>query len=240
MHYVRVFPQQSDFQNWSVDNPKLPRLLKCFEIERNAPNPKPPSIFAAHDSREELEAVAALFQNDPGTPEKRFAVRITQADCDTAGVTINTMPGNTGIIFVDRRHSDLCGSPTQYRNLIRTIVEAIWRGEDRLRVFTPQQILGQIAIFSKIGQPFVEPEAQKRCEDMLKGGTGSFSCTIHDGSIILDGKFDDKEDIRIRSQRPITIPTGSESAPYPSQPANVHRGSWFSRLLVRLTQRFRG
>ena len=132
MHYVRIFEKPSDFQQWYSVHPALHRLLGCFDIKRDLVNPRPPSVFRARNVQEELEIAAALFQRNPGTVEKRFAVRIAKTDCDAAGVTADPSPGQTGIPYVDGRHSDLNGSLDQYIELMRCVVAEIWRGEDRL------------------------------------------------------------------------------------------------------------
>jgi hypothetical protein len=169
MHYVRIHGTKTDFDQWTFASPKLSALLQCFDINRKSQNPRSPSVFVAHNAEEELEAVAAIFQKDPGKPERRFLIRIKDADCRAAGVAVDPTPGETGIILVDRRHVDLRGSASQYIELIRQIVAAIWRGEDRLRIVTAHQILGQIAIFSTLREQLIKQEASP-CLGWRTGG----------------------------------------------------------------------
>jgi hypothetical protein len=152
MRFLRVFTQQGALPNWSETNPPLASILqKCFDINRKASRIQPVSVFQVRSEREEVEAVSALFQVSPSTPEKRFGVIVEEGDCLAAGVQIDrTEKGNTGITIVDGRHANFTGTQKQFGTLIGQIVKGMWEGEQRLRIYPAQQIALQLAVFSRL------------------------------------------------------------------------------------------
>ena|ERR1700687_4428376 len=136
MRFLRVFAQQGLVWNWFEKEPHLPRILKCFDINRTASRIEPVSVFAVRTEREEAETVAAQFQVSPSTPEKRFGIIIDKTDCQAAGILIDrTEIGNTGINTVDARHLNLTGTPKAFGSLVAQVVKKMWEGEQRLHIY---------------------------------------------------------------------------------------------------------
>ncbi len=168
MRLLRVFAQQGLTWYWLDQKPPLPKLLQCFDVKRQGRNPNPVSLFRAASEVEEVEAVAAHFLKTPGSAEKRFGVLVNEVDCHAAGITIDPeLRGNTGVHEVDGRHVNLKGALDQFCRLMVRIVQAMWEGEQRIRLYPAQQIAGQIAIFSKILDDKIDPITRKTCLDVL-------------------------------------------------------------------------
>jgi hypothetical protein len=140
-------------------------------------------VYAAATEAEELQSVAAFYQsNCPKRADKLFGVCLTEDDCDVAGISIVAdADGNTGVADVDRRHANLTGSQQQFSGLIARILGKLWEGENRLRVFPAWQILGELAVLSRLADNQIAGKARESCQkvvdnhaDMLKySGDGS-------------------------------------------------------------------
>lgn len=118
---------------------------------------------------EELEIAAALVQMDEAAPEKRFALKVTAADCNLTGVQMDhDETGTTGVPLVDKRHVNLRGSQEQFAKLMVQIVAKYWEGEERLRIFPAEQIAGQLAVFTKLDAMKISPRATERCRISLQ------------------------------------------------------------------------
>ncbi len=169
MRFLRVYAQQGLHSCWLEQQPPLARLLKCFDVKRDAIRPpEPASVYRVNDAIEELEVVAALTQTAPSRPEKRFGVLVSQQDCQAAGIRIDRRePGQTGVADVDARHANLIGEREQFFQLIVGIVAGLWIGEHRLRVYPTQAILGQLTVFSLQSDAAIHPDTRANCERML-------------------------------------------------------------------------
>src|SRR5262249_20686869 len=154
----------------------------------------------------EVEAVAAHFLTTKSTLEKRFGVIVTEEDCREAGIVIDPQElGTTGVRVIDRRHRDLKGTTVeQFGRLIARVVQAMWQGEQQIRLYPAQQILGQIAIFSKLPEEEIDPTARIDCLDVL--GRQNWH-TFHDSppEVRITGSLKDTYrppiDFPIRAQR---------------------------------------
>lgn len=208
--FLRVFSPKSSFHEWLNKQPSLPKLLKCFDIDRHCTTiKKPPSVFRASSVIEEAENVAALFETAPCSPELRYAVRITGGDCDKVGIQLNTATrGQTGVLSVDTRHADLSGTPKQFRELVVRIVERLWNGEDRLRAFPAHLIAGVLALLEARPETEIEPEARHRCRQVLDKRPDWLAVAQNGGSVRVLGKLDDKEEYPVRAvwEFPATTP----------------------------------
>jgi hypothetical protein len=169
MRFLRVYAQQGLHGCWLEQQPPLARLLKCFDIKREATRPpEPTSVFLVNDEGEELEVVTALAQTTPSSPEKRFGILVSDEDCRAAGIRIDRdEPGQTGVSVVDIRHANLIGDQNQVFQLMVQIVASLWTGQQRLRVYPAQAILGQLAIFRRWPDASIHPQARANCERML-------------------------------------------------------------------------
>ena len=197
MVLIRPFCSQGWFSEWSIETPPLSKLLQCFEIKSNA-NPskvQTASVFSADTLLDELAIVAALLQRNESRAEKRFGVRLLREDCECAGVHVQECVENKiGIRVVDTKHLNLTGTLPQFTKLVTRIVQKTWEGDDRLRVFPPHQILGQLAVFAKFANDAIEPEARQRCQNCLNKSLDCFNDESV-GIVQLIGRFDDNQKI---------------------------------------------
>jgi hypothetical protein len=166
MRFIRTFSRSPT--EWSNKSPEVSGLLAYFEINSKTLSPEPVSVFASATPVEELETAAALIQVDEGSPAKRHGIRLTQSDCDVAGVQIISEVGETGVSFVDKRHVVLKGTQDQFARLMAQIVINYWQGDDRLRTFPEQQIAGQLVVFAQLGPSIISSEAIERCRIGLR------------------------------------------------------------------------
>ena len=207
MEYLRVFARRSFAEKWFGKEPKLSQLLECFDLKRNlAPNQplSPVSVFRARNHREELQTVAALFQITPKGTEKRYAVCITKDDCDEAGVGVDPTRGQTGVSFVDFRHSDLTGKLENFIELTKVLTRRIWEGENRIHTYSAHAILGEIAVFSRLPDA-IDDAAQDRCRQVLDKSPESF-CFPPDRDVVeISGKMDDRERIVVTAVRELRV-----------------------------------
>lgn len=167
MQFVRIC-SRTPFE-WTARQTELSKLLKCFGIKSGIPSPPPISVYIAANPLEELEVAAALLQMDEAAPEKKFALKISPADCDLTGVRMEYNEiGTTGVPLVDKRHVNLKGSQEQFEKLMVQIIAKYWEGEDRLRIFPAEQIGGQLAVFTKLDAMKISPLALERCRISLQ------------------------------------------------------------------------
>lgn len=169
MLLVRYFDKPSPFKEWTGKTPKIDSLLRnCFDIAPIDPNSQHVvSVYDASTSEEELECVAGLFQRrgaSGNTAEVQYGLRILASDCDLVGIAhVAENEGRIGIPRVDRRHVNLAGTQEQFTELVKRILREMWKGDERLRIFVPHQLDGQIAVFSCLNDPQIEDEARVRC-----------------------------------------------------------------------------
>jgi len=117
---------------------------------------------------EELEAAAATFQKTRSSPERLFGLRVTERDCQAAGIRLDASRGKTGVKCVDDRHIDLQGDENQFRALCVGVLARIWEGEQRLRIFPAIQVVGQIAVFSRLPDCGIATESRDDCMCVLQ------------------------------------------------------------------------
>lgn len=201
MRLLRVFAQQGLMSKWLEQNPPLSQLLKCFGVHREKPNPEPVSVYCVGSETAEVEAVAAHFLTAPVTPEKRFGVLVSEGDCQEAGITLDpSEQGTAGIHAVDGRHVNLKGTIEEYGRLMARIVESMWEGEQRIRLYPAQQIAGQIARFSKLPVGDVDPVARTTClEVVAKRDWHTFEDNPR--SVVIRGSLEDKREFPVTARR---------------------------------------
>jgi hypothetical protein len=222
MRILRVFDQQGLLNYWSAESPPLPRLVQCFGLQRNQPNPRPVSVYRAENEQEEMEAVAALFQVQPRHPDKRFGVLFTDGDCREAGVTVDESErGETGVQAVDGRHVNLRGTGQHFARLIVQIIKKMWEGEQLLRVYPPQQIVGQLAVLSRLGDAEIEAGTRQTCAEILAGVNWH---TFHDNlaRVEIRCRLQDDEDFPVSAWRGLPADSPTSAGP-PSPPSSPDR-----------------
>lgn len=201
MRFIRVFSKQSSFGNWQDKEPALSKLLQFFDVEPQARNSDPVSVFQVTSELDELQSVAAVFQKTVTSPEKRFGVLTTEEDCRSAGIKVNWKEkGKTGIHQIDGRHTNLIGTPDQFICLMIEILRRIWEGEQRLRVFPANQIIGQLAVFYKLPDQEIDRASREDCGRVLsKANCHHF--IEKDSRVEIQGCVKDKPDIPVIAVR---------------------------------------
>lgn len=213
MEYMRVFSSPT-ITKWFDKSPKLSQLLKCFDAQRNLDTKKsvtPVSVFHARNQKEELQNVAAIFQNNVRTVAKQFAICIRKSDCSEAGIEIDTTHGKTGIACVDARHADFKGTLENLIELARVLTQKICEGENRVRIFSQHAILGEIAVFSRTSNG-IDEFAKKRCNQVLKKTTDLFKFPNDARNVVeILVKMDDKQDMTVTALRKLVKNIGHDS-----------------------------
>jgi hypothetical protein len=201
MRLLRVFGTPSLVSNWLEQSPPLPFLLKCFDVNRQKPQPEPVSVYRIDSEIEEVEAVAAVFLTTAGSPEKRFGVIVAEDDCRAAGIALNLEEqGDTGVHSVDKRHVNLKGTVDQFGRLMARIVQAMWEGEQRIRLYPAQQIAGQIAVFSKFADDRIDPSTKTTCLEVL-ALKDWHTFEENDQAVIIRGALKDNSEFPIIGRR---------------------------------------
>jgi hypothetical protein len=201
MRFIRVFAQQTCFANWQDKEPALSKLLQFFEVQPRTQHQVSVSVFEVRSELEELESVAAVFQKTRTCPEKRFGVLSTEEDCRTAGIEIDRNErGNTGIHRIDARHANLIGTPDAFTRLVVEILQRIWEGEQRLRIFPAKQITGQVAVFFKLPAEEIQAASREDCECVLSKANCHQFIEEH-SRVNIHGNLSDKRDIPVIATR---------------------------------------
>ena len=205
----------ASFQRWVADPPDLTQLLNDLDIQRNQTEIKEndrPSIYLCQGDAEQLEAVAALVHILGKPPEKCFGLLIDDADCRAAGVEAIHAPrrGTTGIGRVDQRHYELNGPKENFVELIKRLLGRMWEGEQRLRIYSPQQILGQLALFAELsahpdGSPVpvthIHPGSKELCRRVVALGQGATQTMVQGSTLTIQVRLKDKEEVSVTAQR---------------------------------------
>lgn len=191
--FLRIFSRPNRYDAWVSASPQLSFLLDCFGIDRIAQSVKPVSVFRATNPIEELQNVAAYLQTNQGSVEKTFALRISDEDCQCAGIKVDSEArGETGLHLIDARHANLTGTPEAFIQLSVRIVGKIWEGEDRLRVFPSHQIIGEMAVLARLEENAIDPHARSRCHRVLEREADRFAYS-GDGCVQITGRLNDNK-----------------------------------------------
>jgi hypothetical protein len=201
MLYIRMVSIQKDFNSWHVKNPEMSRLLRCFDLKPEGTGIESVSVYKAESESDELESVSAVFQGSRGSPEKLYGILLTEKDCGSSGIKIDgAARGSTGIRRIDRMHANLTGTRDDFKKLMVQILQRIWEGEQRLRLFPENQIIGQIAVFSKLLEGDIEEDTRGSCEVVLRKA----SChrfLEEESRVEIEGKVEDRQGIRVLASR---------------------------------------
>jgi len=199
MDYMRFFSKGSDSNEWHVKNPSIDRLRQIF-IKANQNSANDVSVFGTLDYRHELQNVAANYQVSPKTPEKTYAVLMTERDCSNSGVKIVKSSGNTGCGCVDIRHAELVGTKDNFSKLVLRIVQRIWAGENRVRLYTAHAIIGELAVMSRL-EKGIEENAIANCVLCLSKSEQNFEFPNGSSVVRMVASPNGKADDPIESQR---------------------------------------
>jgi hypothetical protein len=152
-----------------------------------------------------------------------YAIRITDKDCETAGIFIEPSTGDTGVEFVDDRHVDLKGTPSAFTKLASVIVQRIWEGQQRTAIFAQFAVLGELAVFSKSEK--VDEGAKQRCKEVLFRYSGACSFLDAENVLQISGQLSrNPEPIPVIARRALHRCTNPSNYPYRSwlQAARQH------------------
>jgi hypothetical protein len=220
MRLLRLFDGASRFNEWYGAEPDLTKLLQCFDVKRGAVC-QPASVFRVGNELEELEAAAGVFQRTRSSADKRFGILLSEEECRRVGIRVDATNGGTGIKHVDLRHVDRSGDISQFTRLVAQLVKKMWEGEQRLRVFPAKQIVGQVAVFSKLPDERISSESRETCFAIL----AKSACHTFDresSQVEIRGKFKDDSASEILASRWIEHPTDAVS--------DVRQRSWLFGL----------
>ncbi len=205
MRYIRMISTQADFNTWHIKAPEMSRLLRCFDMKQEGAGTESVSVYKVESESDELECVSAVFQGSRGSPAKLFGVLLSQDDCESSGIKIDALAGGrTGIGRIDQRHSNLTGGREDFRKLLVKILQRIWEGEQRLRLFPENQIIGQIAVFSRLSLKDIEEDSRKCCEAVLsKASCHRF--LENESRVLIEGNVVDRTAISVLASRDLEV-----------------------------------
>jgi hypothetical protein len=144
-YLVRVF--SGGLTKLSDENPDINLLAKGFDLAEGEH-----SVYEVADGEEECLAVAAHKLTDPKkSPDAVSVLRIDVGDLAQFGITVDQEQfGTTGVPRWDCRHRNLLANRDQLIDLVRFLLEQIWRGHDQAR---------------RIEKPFVVRALNRICND---------------------------------------------------------------------------
>jgi hypothetical protein len=188
-------------------------------------------VFSASNERERLQNIAAHFSTTFSGVETRFGLRITQSDCDIAGITITPNKGKTGIPFVDVRHSNLCGTLPAFISLVEGILTRMWEGQDRICVFPPHSILGEIAVLSQLSG--LDEGTKDCCGICLSKTPDLFSLALDRGVVELFAELKDKPvPHRVSTSRALITSDSNQSTTVEVE--SQLASNWLRRMMISL------
>lgn len=211
MQFIRAISKPSHFKEWSKASPTLSKLLEVLKLDPRWADDKQAivSVFRATSHTQELEVVASQFARRKTTDlEDCYAIRLTADDCENCGIDVNRVNEHgTGVLSVDDRHCNLSGTKQQFVELISRTVANIWAGQDRLKVYPRLQVGAQIAVLSCLNDSEIEPEARKRCREIIQASNhltiDNPAEKVRIESVLQSGA----KSIKVVAERPIHIPT---------------------------------
>ncbi|SRR6266404_4744697 len=169
MHYLRVF--EGKFDDWFSGQSDCDALLfHCFGIDRQALDTDivKVSVFECSTDVEEAEAAAAHRLTRHSSILAYCGARIFQADVSAWAIDVSQTDGTTGVKCADDRHRNLQGSKSAFRDLVRSLLEKVMSGEDRVRRIHKSQMRHQVERFAQFGgPPQIDGQALARCQKAL-------------------------------------------------------------------------
>jgi hypothetical protein len=168
MALIRVMVGASDHRKWFREDWPASRLMAHFF----GVDGSPVSVYEVTPGIEETKAVAGHYLTLARQHiEIVSALRIEPEDFDGLEMVIEGTPGDTGIGGVDVIHRDLIGDRVKFETMTQRLLDAIRRGEDRVRIVGELQLKHQLQEFLRLGNDGMNDRARRACRKLLGCGT---------------------------------------------------------------------
>jgi hypothetical protein len=170
MALIRVMASESDHRKWLRENSSAAELMKHFFGLDGAPI----SVYRVTIDIEETKAVAAHYLTLAATRQsiKMVSVlRIETRDYEDMGITVQETPGATEVAVIDAVHRDLVGDQVTFEAMTQRLLDAIRRGEDRVRLVWEVQLKHQGQEFLTLSIDEMNDRARLACRKLL-GSSG--------------------------------------------------------------------
>ena len=137
MALIRVMVGESDHRKWMRPNSTALELMRhIFGTDGLRI-----SVYSVTPGIEEARAIAAHYLTLARQSFKTVsALRIEPHDLGGLAIMTRETVGDTGISDVDTAHRELVGSNEEVLNLTQRLLDAIRRGEDRVRIVGELQL----------------------------------------------------------------------------------------------------
>ena len=163
---LRVF--ESNVENWFQHGKTDDILRSVFDVSATSADSdvfEVSSFRAAPGVPEARVAVGQYQTKKRSKTDKINVVRIYDSELRQVGIQVRRTPGATGLRWLDRRHFDLCGAKSTFRELISLLCERIRSGDDRIRTVKKNQVYFQLQKFCELKDSEIDQAARKRCSD---------------------------------------------------------------------------
>ena len=128
----------------------------------------PISVYNVTPGIEEARAIAAHYLTLARQSFKSVsALRIEPQDLDGLAIIVQETVGDTGIAEVDAKHRELIGGNEGFADLTQRLLNAIRRGEDRVRILGELQLKHQVQEFLTLGSEVANDRARRYCRKLL-------------------------------------------------------------------------
>jgi hypothetical protein len=164
MAMIRVMVGESDHRKWTRENSTAPELMRhIFGTDA-----LPISVYRVNTGIEEAKAVAAHYLTLARQSFKSVsALRIELQDLMDLEIAVRETPGDTGIAEIDAKHCELTGGQAGFAALTQRLLDAIRRGEGRVRIIGEIQLKHQVQEFLTLSGDAVNDRARRYCRKLL-------------------------------------------------------------------------
>jgi hypothetical protein len=126
------------------------------------------SVYSVTAGIEEAKAIAAHYLTLARQSFKNVsALRIELQDLVSLEIAVRETPGDTGIAEIDAKHREVIGGQEGFASLTQRLLDAIRRGEDRVRIVGEIQLKHQVQEFLRLGSDAVTDRARRYCRKLL-------------------------------------------------------------------------
>lgn len=181
VHKIECWPAK-----WYMDGPDMKQMRKNLNIKKIDPNTLELSVFRADSEAEVRQNLAATLLVNPRTVTKTCGLVIYDHDYLDLGIRATASTGKTGVKAVDERHYDLIGSDTEFADLIKNVIRAMWKGDRRMWIYPPQSILAELGMVYALDCHANTREVCRKCLDD-HGGLTSTTILIDQSAAHLHG-----------------------------------------------------
>jgi hypothetical protein len=164
MALIRVMVGESDHRKWMRENSTAPELMRHIFGTDGLPI----SVYSVTPGIEEARAIAAHYLTLARQSFKNVsALRIEPQDLDGLAIIVQETAGDTGIAEVDAAHRELISGNEEVIDLTHRLLNAIRRGEDRVRMVGELQLRHHVQEFLTLGSDVVNDRARRYCRKLL-------------------------------------------------------------------------